>query len=127
MKLSSRKSIESANNDTEWILNAEKNSTQKYEKLIIATNKTFFLKLSFCIINFKNFIEKKKFVINSYSMKFILFLTLFFGFNTLNATSFVDSVRKSFGKESGCYNNSMKDGIKSNYSPSAKKSQKNKK
>ena len=57
-------------------------------------------------------------------MKFILFLTLFFGFNTLNATSFVDSVRKSFGKESGCYNNSMKDGIKSNYSPSAKRAKK---
>ena len=127
IKLSSRKSIESANNDTEWILNAKKNSTKKYEKLIIATNKIFFLKLIFCIINFKNFIEKKKIVINSYLMRFILFLTLFFSFNTLNATSFVDSVRKSFGKESGCYNNSMKDGIKSNYSPSAKKSQKNKK
>ena len=127
IKLSSRKSIESANNDTEWILNAKKNSTKKYEKLIIATNKIFFLKLSFCIINFNNIIEKKKIVINSYLMRFILFLTLFFSFNTLNATSFVDSVRKSFGKESGCYNNSMKDGIKSNYSPSAKKSQKNKK
>ena len=60
-------------------------------------------------------------------MKYILFLTLFFSFNILNATSFVDSVRKSFGKESGCYNNSMKDEIKTNYSSNNKKSQKNKK
>ena len=91
------------------MFSAEKNSTKKYKKLIIATNKTVFLKLNFCIINFKNFIEKKQRLL-LFIMKFMLFLTLFFGFNILNATSFVDSVRKSFGKESGCYNNSMKDG-----------------
>ena len=41
-----------------------------------------------------------------------LVFNIIFSFNILNATSFVDSVRKSFGKESGCYNNSMKDEIK---------------
>ncbi len=60
-------------------------------------------------------------------MRFILFSTLFLFSSTLNATSFVDSVRKSFGKESGCYNNSMKDGSKTNYSSSTEEKSKNKK
>ena len=62
-KPSSRKSIESANNDTERVFSAEKNSTKKYKKFIKATNKTVFLKFNFCIINFKNCIEKKSTVI----------------------------------------------------------------
>ena len=43
VEASSRKSILSANRDTEPIFCAKKNSTQKYERLAMATNLTTFL------------------------------------------------------------------------------------